>query len=65
MSDTSRDATDHGHDVARLDRNSVLYQRLRRFADEHEPPDDLETMRASVSGASMSSAIVEERTDRV
>ena len=65
MSDTNRDAPDHGHDADRLDRNSVLYQRLRRFVDEHEPPDDLETMRGRVSGASMSTEIVDERTDRV
>ena len=65
MSDTNRDTPDHGHDVDRLGRNSVLYQRLHRFVDEHEPPDDLETMRARVSGASMATEIVDERTDRV
>ena len=65
MSDTDRDVADHGREAVRTARTSVLRNRLRRFVDEHEPPEDLETMRRQISGDAMSTAIVEDRADRV
>ena len=65
MSDTNRDAADHGRDAGRSARTGVLCDRLRRFVDEHEPPDDREAVRQRISGPSMSTEIIEERADRV